>query len=388
MKMCTLRDCKEFMVYICDLFIVRFLRSKKMKTEGKRLLIVRLDAIGDYVLFRNFLKYLKESKDFGGYRFTLVGNAAWKDLSASLDGEFVDDYIWIDRKRFYTDFIYRAEKLREISSIEYDVAVNPKYSREFFFGDAVIRAAHAKEKIGSIGDSSNIKNWQKRISDEYYTKLLPTKSEIVFEFYRNREFFEKLLDDRIDMAKPTITLGEKKTGPYSPRDYAILFIGANADFRKWGIDKFVKIGKHLKERYGYDIVVCGGPSDRSDADRFDQLADYDYVDLVGKTSLPELLYIIDAGKMMLSNETSAPHLAVALGVPHIFVLSNGNHFGRFTPYPREVWEGYHPIFHPEIEKNLENYDKLVGRYGRGSDLEINDIGVESVKNKIEQVLNG
>ena len=47
------------------------------------------------------------------------------------------------------------------------------------------------------------------------------------------------------------------------------------------------------------------------------------------------------------------------------------------------------ICYPKIEKDLDNYKKLSNSYGFGSDLDINDIGVESVIKKLnEETLNG
>jgi len=67
-------------------------------------------------------------------------------------------------------------------------------------------------------------------------------------------------------------------------------------------------------------VLCGGPGDREDAEEFARSFGSAYVDLVGKTSLVDLLSVISGGSLMISNETSAPHLAVALGLREVFVI--------------------------------------------------------------------
>jgi ADP-heptose:LPS heptosyltransferase len=180
----------------------------------------------------------------------------------------------------------------------------------------------------------------------------------MFEFSRNKEFFENLLHVRLDIHKPHIELRQKNLSFELPQRYAILFIGASSDFRKWNVEGFAKVGIWLKEKYGYEIVLCGANSDKDDALKFSKYFDGDYVDLVGKTSLVELLYVI----------------------------YNGNHYGRFTPYPKEMASNYHVIYHPEIEKDLDNYKKLSNSYGFGSELDIHEISVDSVKNKIKEVL--
>ena len=320
------------------------------------------------------------------YNITLLGNSAWKSISEELDSEYVDNFIWLDRNRFNKNLIYRYQKLKEIVSNGYEVVISPVYSREFFYGDTVIKLINAKEKIGSIGDLSNIRKWQKNISDRYYDILVPAKNDIIFEFYRNKEFFENILDEKIDIKKPYIKLKPKNLPFELPEKYAILFIGASARFRKWSIEGFAKIGEYLKDRYGYEIVLCGANSDKDDALKFREFFSGDYIDLVGKTNLIELLYVIYNGDLMISNETSAPHFAVALEMTNIFVISNGNHYGRFTPYPKDMAPNYHVIYHPMIEKDLDNYKKLSNSYGYGSKLDINEISFEMVKNKIDGVL--
>lgn len=374
---------KLIIYYLIDLLIKP---SKEIKP--KSLLLIRLDAIGDYILFRNYIEVLKKNEKYKDYSITLLGNSVWKSLSEELDSEYIDEFIWIDRNKFSKNFVYRYKKLKEIISKGYEIVLAPVYSREFFFTDNIVKLIYAKEKIGSIGDLSNIKKWQKKISDKYYTTLIPAKDEIIFEFIRNKEFFENLLKIKLDIKKPTIKLKDKSLPFDLPSRYAILFIGASANYRKWNIQGFAKVGTWLKERYGYEIVLCGGPSDKNDAVEFRKYFYGEYLDLVGKTSLVELLHVIYNGNLMISNETSAPHFAVALEMTNVFVIYNGNHYGRFTPYPKEVSENYHVIYHPEIEKDLDDYKKLSNIYGYVSRLDINEISVDMVIHKIQEVLNG
>jgi len=372
----------KFIIY----YLINFIITPSKEIKPKSLLLIRLDAIGDYVLFRNFIEVLAKSKKYKDYKITLLGNSAWKSLSEELDTEYVDECIWLDRNKFSKDLLYRYQKLKEITARGYEVVMSPVYSREFIYADAIVKLIYANDKIGSIGNTSNIRVWQKNISDKYYTKLVPAKNELMFEFSRNKEFFENILDVKLNIIKPTIETQNKKLSFELPNNYAILFIGASASYRKWNIKNFVKIAEYLKESYGYNIVLCGGPTDKNEAIEFKRYFYGEHLDLVGKTSLVELLTIIYNGSLMLSNETSAPHFAVALEMTKNFVISNGNHYGRFTPYPKEVSENYYVIYHPKIEQDLDDYKKLSNKYGYGSDLDINEITLESVKEKIKEVL--
>jgi len=376
---------KTLIKFIIYYFINLFIKPSK-EIKPKSLLLIRLDAIGDYILFRNYIEVLKKSEKYKEYNITLLGNSVWNSLSEELDSEFVDEFVWLDRNRFNKAFIYRYQKLKEIVSNGYEVVLSPVYSREFFYGDTIIKLINAKEKIGNMGGVSNIRKWQKNISDKYYDVLVPAKNDLMFEFNRNKEFFENILDTKLYIKKPHIELKPKQLPFKLPEKYAILFIGASTRFKKWNIERFAKIGEYLKRQYGYEIVLCGAPSDVEDALRFKECFEGSYIDLVGKTSLIELLYVVYNGNIMIANETSAPHFAISLYMTNTFVIYNGNHYGRFTPYPKEISDSYHVVYHPKIEKDLENYKKLSNSYGYGSDLDINEISFEMVKNKIKEVL--
>ena len=368
-------------------YIINLLIKPSKEIIPKSLLLIRLDAIGDYVMFRNFLEELRKSEKYKKHKITLLGNSVWKSLSEELDSKYADEFIWLDRDRFMQDYKYRYTTLKEVVSKGYEVILSPVYSREFLYSDTIVKLVNAKEKIGSIGDLSNIRKWQKNISDKYYTKLVPTKDKLMFEFNRNKEFFENFLHIEINIQKPSINLKPKKLNVNLPDRYAILFIGASTNFRKWSTEKFASIAKHLKEDYNYEIVLCGGPIDAEDAKEFAKNYVDEYLDLVGKTSLVDLLYVIYNGNLMISNETSAPHFAVALEMKNVFVIYNGNHYGRFIPYPKEVANNYHVIYHAKIEKDLDDYKKLSNNYRFESKHDINEISVESVIMKIDEVLN-
>ena len=368
-------------------FIIDLLIKPSKEKNPKSLLLIRLDAIGDYILFRNYVEILKKSEKYKDYSITLLGNSVWKDLTKELDSEFVDKFIWLDRNRFSKDLFYRYKKLKEIVSSGYEVLVGSTFSRTFFFDDNIVKLINAKEKIGSISNTSNIDKWQKNIGDKYYTKLIDIKKELMFEFYRNKYFFECLLDTKLDITKPIISLQNKSSGLKLSKKYAILFIGASDKYRKWSVKNFAKVGNYLNREHGYDIVICGSSKDIKEANELEKCYEGKILNLVGKTSLSELLVVIYNGDLILSNETSAPHIAVALNLKNIFVIYNGKHYGRFIPYPKEISKNYHVIYHPFINKDLNNYKNQSNSYGYTSDLDINEISLEMVQIEIDAVLN-
>ena len=377
----------KFIIYHVIFFIVKYnfaYRKDENLADKKKILFIRLDAIGDYILFSNFIEIIRKSDKYKDYKITLLGNEVWKEIAEEFDGKFIDNFIWLNRKKFNKNFIYRYQKFKEIVSNGYEIVINPRYSREFYYDDSIVEASIAKRKIGSEGDLSNIEPWQKKIGDSYYTKLIPAKKEIMFEFYRNKEFFEGFLGETIDINRPHIDIDINKISATFnlPDKFATLYIGASNAYRKWNYANFVEVALYLKERLNLDVVICGGEDDALYGEKIVNNVK-GAINLCGKTSLMDMIYIIKNSVLLISNETFAPHMAVALDIKNIFVISNGNHFGRFVSYPKEICANYHVIYHPDIEKKLEDYKKLSNSYGYGSSLDINEITAKSVIENIE-----
>lgn len=364
---------KNLFYFISKIFEknLAFISKSKLK---KTLVVIRTDAIGDYILFRNFLKPLYEK--YG--KLTLVGNIAYQELALELDKEYFQEFIPIDRKKFARNIFYRFKMIKKLRESSYTTLINPIYSRDRISED-ITRIIDAKEKITSIGNDSNLPQKLKERYDRNYTTLLPAKNEVMFEFYRNLEFFRHLIssvlevDFYINIQNPQEAINAFNLS--SP--YAVLFIGASAQFRKWSNDNFLKVAKFLHSQYGENIVICGGGEDFINGEYIRtelQKSSIPCSNLCGKTSLIDLGKIISNTQLLISNETSAVHLAMAIGKCKIFVISNGNHLHRFTPYPPQFDQNYHSIFHPLLydAKNINQY------IGKISTLNINDVSAKKV----------
>src|SRR6185369_12192502 len=106
-------------------------------TAKAGVVVIKLDAIGDFILWLDSAKELK--RIYPARKITLIANTVWADLAESLP---YWDEVWSVnvpplRETRYSS--YRARLLRTIRGRNFDVAVQPTYSREFLVGDALIR---------------------------------------------------------------------------------------------------------------------------------------------------------------------------------------------------------------------------------------------------------
>jgi len=379
-----IKKCLKYLFFkIIDFFVIK----ENRRIQPNTLLLIRLDAIGDYVLFRNFIEILKKSKKYCDYKITLCGNIAWKDLAEDYDKSFFDNFIWIDRRKFTRNPIYRFKMLRNINQYGFEIAIQPTYSREFFYGDPVIKASGAKERIGSEGDLSNIVKWQKKISDKYYTILVPATEESIFEFFRNKEFFEYILEEKIKLNRPNFKINREavKIPIYNP--YTVIFPGAGEKFRRWQSYKFAEVADYIYQEYRGNIVIAGSKSDRILAEDIKKKTENaNIINLSGKITLTQLVNLIKNAKMLISNDTCAVHIAAAVGTKTVSI-STGFHFGRFDPYPKEIFNKIIYVYPDVIQKRIYDYKYLVEKYRYSLPLStIDTIPVYKIKKSIDNLI--
>lgn len=366
----------------CFLPLIR----KPCEIEKKSILLLRVDLIGDYILFRNFIKVLRNSHLYRGYKITLLGNIAWKELAESLDGEFIDSFVWIDRKLFVTSLSYRFKKQKEICEKSYEILISSAYSRDFFFADSLVKIVNAEEKTGNSGNLSNMTHIQKKISDKYYTRLITATDGIIFEFDRNREFFEKLLKIELSFAGPLIESQKFSQNSFQYGKYVVLFVSASLYEKKWPLQNFLAVGRCLVKS-GYNVIFCGSKEDGELVDQKLQNSENGFFNYVGRTKLHDLLLLIADCEFVISNDTMAVHLARSLLRP-VLVIYNGSHLGRFIPCPGDEVAGQFQVaYHPAIEASPDFYKKLSNSPGFRSTLKISEISIETVIKKINQLLS-
>ena len=366
-----------YILFIFDSWVLK----KKYAKNPKTLLLVRMDSIGDYMLFRNFLESVRSSKKYKDYSITLCGNALWKDIAEKFDSRFVDNFIWIQKEKFITDMKYRSKMLADIQGRGFSVVIQPTYSREFLVGDAIVRATDAAEKIGSVGYLSNMTRHQKIISDRYYTHLIPAASGTMFEFFRNKEFFQALFKEETLVLKQLAISNVAKDA--KKEKYVVFMPGAGSSFRRWKPENFASLATYLKQKYATAIVVGGGANDENIARQIADMAGKEFVkNVAGKIGLVEFISLVANAVLLVANETSAIHISASVGVPAV-CISNGNHFGRFNPYPSSLAKKISYAYPPEIQKHIDDHLYLCNKYGNSSELDINAVSVDDVKTIID-----
>lgn len=351
----------------------------------KSLLLIRLDQIGDYILFRNYIQLVKEDVKYKNYEITLCGNIIWKELAENLDNKYLSRFIWIDKKKVNESKVYWWFLLLKIHLFKYEFLINPTYSRTEF-EEEVVSHFRANEKIGNSGDNTNLSAQEKIKYDGTYTRLIKAKEIAIFEFYRNNEFWETLLGYKLKIKKPEINIDSVEFKKLSElkNKYILIVPFAGQPFRIWSSTNFKKTIDYILKNSSYDIILSGSKTDRPKSDALLPYTSPRIHNFSGETNLLELSILINNSELLITHDTSAVHIGAALNKDTI-CISNGNYYGRFVPYPKEITTKIHLILPEEINYN-ENINSLAQKFKSGSKLDINSITTETVTRKIEQII--
>lgn len=310
-----------------------FIPHQTDKGLKKKILIIRLDAIGDFILWLDAAKGLRELYPQSTYEITLLGNQIWTPVAEKVT--FFDRVLSLDRRKFINNPFYRLKILKNIRRAGFSTVIQPTFSREFLFGDAIVRASGAEKRIGSQGDFSNIMPWQKRISDRWYTKLIPASGKSLMEIERNAEFMQGLGLEKFQAGLPELSVVASLPKYFDLTDYYILFPGAGAPCRRWPISSFKELAERIYYETSWIGVICGGHDEKEFGETLVHELNVPVQNLAGRTTLNELITIIDKAHFVIGNETSGVHIAAAVST-HAVCILGGGHYGRFMPYQLEV----------------------------------------------------
>ncbi len=125
-------------------------------------------------------------------------------------------------------------------------------------------------------------------------------------------------------------LTQKATDLLAPvyNNYAVLVPGSAWPTKRWHHQGFRQVAAHLKAR-GLGVIVIGAPAE---ADVARQVATgLDIVNLAGRTTVSDLLYIIKHARLIVCNDSMSLHVASAFKVPTAAVFCATS--PRFGFYP-------------------------------------------------------
>jgi len=119
-----------------------------------------------------------------------------------------------------------------------------------------------------------------------------------------------------------------------PNSYAV-FVPTSAHGDKcWPLERFAVLADKISSQFHFSIIATGAVSENSAVERLRNLANVPVANFAGATSLSELVALLKAARLVVSNDTGPGHIAAALGVPVVLIFGRSNP-ARVAPYGRQ-----------------------------------------------------
>lgn len=292
---------------------------------ARRVLLIRLDAIGDFVLWLEAGRVLAADLRLQGYEVVLLANSTWADWASSLG---IADEVWaLDVRRFRNGFVYRARWLRKMARAGFVRAIQPAVTRVFRLGDALIEASAAHERI-AFGAAPNDHPALRLLSDRWYSRLISAPAATDSELETNARFMCELGYSNFEPA-----LADLRQSEVSRAASVLLCPSASWAGKRWPEAHYVALGRRIADT-GSPVVVAGGPQDTALVQRIAAAIGSSAAAAVC-TDIRMLLERCLQARLVVANDSAALHIAAASGAASV-CISGGGHPGRFLPYPERA----------------------------------------------------
>ena len=339
------------------------MRAKKRVAKlrkAKRVLVVRLDEIGDVVMTTPLLRELR--RNLPDAWITLVVKPAVYNLVELCP--YVNEVLAYDCKtsgRFAEQRRHwRALRLgwKNLWRRRFDLAILPRWDADYYHGSFLTYFSGAPWRVGY---STNVSESKQRLNSGLDC-LLSHKledSDPKHEVEHNLDVI-RFLGGSVQEEQLELWLGEDdetfaeqilKSNRINPTDLLIAFgVGAGSKRRMWPIDNFVETGRWLREEYNARIIAIGGRGEESLGQEIQQELDKMALNTTGQTTLRQTAALLKRCNLYVGNDAGPMHLAAAESVPVVEISCHPIHGSAVhanSPKRFGPWGVPHLVLQPE-----------------------------------------
>ena len=318
---------KSLYYYIDAVLLFGCKKAEYVNNGKKKVLVVYNLALGDGVMFYGVSKSMRNIWPQNKFELTVVCQKAFKQLY-EVNGIY-DHVIPMDFSGSVVNLAKRKEMFKQLRNVSYDIVFDPVGSEDATTNVYVSRAANGKEKIGVL-DINLRQPLSNRRRKKIYDKIIEIDKPGVhlIEYYG---LTLRKLGATQCIPEPA-HLPEIKANVELPEKYFIVFPVAGMDVKKWDARNYAFIAEKIQNKTGLCLVLCGTNHDRSS---IDEMLSYSnklkYIDVVGKTDIMQFTSVIGSAELVVTNDTSAYHIAVARNV-NTFLICGGYTYDRYAHY--------------------------------------------------------
>lgn len=317
----------------------------QMRQPLRKILVIRLDEIGDMVLTTPFLRELR--RNYPKAEITLVVKPAVYNLMELCP--YVDKikkFTKINGRWAVFQNINRAKKFayNELEQ-DYDLAIVPRFDSDLdYMAGAIAFYTGAGRRIGYAPWVLPRKSKSDAGLEGFYTDFVPAREGVCHEVERNLDILRYLgctientsLELWIDKHDEQVAKKLLSTG--GGQRLLVLVLSAGAKHKEWPIENYMGMVEFFRQENVLPILLGAGENTREYADVFCNACP-EAIDLVGKCSLRETYAVMKQCEIFLGGDTGPMHMAVAAGLPGValFFTQHAPEFPiRFKPFNSHI----------------------------------------------------
>jgi len=122
--------------------------------------------------------------------------------------------------------------------------------------------------------------------------------------------------------------------------------GAKSERNIWPLERFAAVGRYLAGKRDISIMIIGGSKERESAEKLKNAIGEKSVNAAGKLEPLQTIELLKRCELLISNDTSAIHMAAAVGTPIIGIYAAWQLKGKWFPSsPENIILRKEPVCH-------------------------------------------
>lgn len=288
-------------------------------TIPRRILIARLDRLGDVVLSTPVIRHMR--KIFPDAYIAFMVRSPNRDVVEN--NPDLNEVILYDKagseKSFFGAARFALGALRK-KKFDTAIALHPTTRTHiaFFLAGIPVRIGYARKMDRLLTERIPHSKHEGEMHEALYNFQLLKKAGFDVSGADPRPY---IVTGGRDKAFVDELQGRMKIGP----NIIAVHAGASCSSKRWPAERFAEAADVLGAKYGAEIVIVGGKDTEEFSRKVVSAMKRKTCDLTGKLGIGALAEVLSRSRLFISNDSGPVHVAVAVGTPVVVI------FGRKNP---------------------------------------------------------
>ncbi|MBF2026263.1 MAG: glycosyltransferase family 9 protein [Oscillatoriales cyanobacterium C42_A2020_001] len=286
----------------------------------RNLLVMRLDNIGDVIMTSPALQALKEN--LPNAKITLMASPSGSltsPLLPAIDEVMPYRVLWQDLGRL------EFNPLREWALIE--TLKQQQFNAAIIF-TSFAQSPHPAAFICALAGIPLRLGESKEQDLGTLTHAVPPAPDEIHQVERNLRLIESI---GFEVRDRRLLLNVPASRFQIAQPYILLNPWTSCQSRNYAADRFAIAASQLSKMTGWVVVVTGVEKDRVQASPLLEMLGDRAIDLIGQTTLAELVALVAQAKLVLTNNTSTMHIADATRTPNVVLFAGTERECQWQP---------------------------------------------------------